>query len=115
MFFIWRGAGILVPVIAFLCSLLAEVITRDLSSKEYWDTHSTPFSLAMLVAGGLIWALDSYLYRNPDRVLIDEQTGERLLLSPRHDFFFLRKRWWGLVCVIAAVVVLFARWTPGSL
>jgi len=67
--FIWRGAGILVPVIAFVCSLLAELITRDLSGgKEYWDTHSTPFSLAMLVAGGLIWAMDSYLYRNPGRL-----------------------------------------------
>jgi hypothetical protein len=106
--FIWRGVGILVPVIAFVCSLLAELITRDLASKEYWDTHSTPFSMAMLVAGGLIWAADLYFFQNPGRVLIDEQTGKRLLWSPKHDFFFLRMRWWGLVCVAVGIVVLLA-------
>jgi hypothetical protein len=70
--------------------------------------------MAMLVAGILIWAMDSYLYRNPGRVLVDEKTGERLLWSPKHDFFFLRMRWWGLVCVAVGIVSLVARWTPGS-
>ena len=92
--FIWRGAGILVPVIAFACSLIGELLTRNLGGNEYWDTHSYPLSMALLVAGGLIWATDSYLFRHPGRILRDEQTGERVLLAPKHDFFFMRMRWW---------------------
>jgi hypothetical protein len=39
----------------------------------------------------LLWAIDSYLFRDdPGRVLRDEQTGERVLLVPKHD---LRPCW----------------------
>jgi hypothetical protein len=106
--FIWRGAGILVPVIAFACSLIGELLTRNLGGNEYWDTHSYPLSMALLVAGGLIWATDSYLFRHPGRILRDEQTGERVLLAPKHDFFFMRMRWWTLVCIGFAIAILLA-------
>ena len=111
--FIWRGWGILVPIIAFACSLIAESVTRDVASKEYWDTHSFPLSAALLLAGGLIWAIDAYLFRTPPRVFRDEQTGERVLVVPKHDFFFLRMKWWSLICVGFAIAIVIGRWTPG--
>ena len=112
--FIWRGWGFLVPLIAFLCTLSGELIAKILGGEGYWETHSYPLSMALLVAGGLIWGTDLYLFRNPaGRVLRDEQTGERVLFVRKHDFFFLRMRWWSLVCVGFAIAIFVANWTPG--
>jgi hypothetical protein len=111
--FIWRGRGFLVPPIAFLCSLGAELIAKSLGGEGYWETHSYPLSMALLVAAGLIWGADLYLFRNPGRILRDEQTGDRFLFVPKHDLFFLRMRWWSLVCVGFAIAIFVANWTPG--
>jgi hypothetical protein len=97
--FIWRGYGFLVPLIAFFCSLSAQLLANDLGGEGYWETHSYPVAVALIVAGGLIFGTDFFLYRNPGHILRDEQTGQRVLFAPKHDFFFLRMRWWSLVCV----------------
>jgi hypothetical protein len=112
--FIWRGRGFLVPPIAFLCSLGAELIAKSLGGEGYWETHSYPLSMALLVAAGLIWGADLYLFRNPGRILRDEQTGDRFLFVPKHDLFFLRMRWWSLVCVALLLRFLWLTGRPAS-
>jgi hypothetical protein len=57
---IWRGRGFLVPLIAFLCSLGAELIAKSLGGEGYWETHTYPLSMALLVAAGLIWGADLF-------------------------------------------------------
>jgi len=109
---VWRGWGIVVPVIVFLCALFAQMIANSLGGSEYWEQHSYPLSMALLVAGGLVWLADLYFYRNPGRTMVDEKTGERFLVAPRHDFFFLRLRWWSLVCLGFAVAILVMNWAP---
>ena len=36
--FVWRGWGIVVVLITFLCSLVAELTTRGLAGRGYWET-----------------------------------------------------------------------------
>jgi hypothetical protein len=57
--FIWRGAGGLVPLIAFLTCLITELIADNVGGQGYWDAHGYPLSTALLVAGALIWATAS--------------------------------------------------------
>ena len=104
---VWRGWGILVLVISFACALSGELIAKSFGGDDYWDTHRYPLSAALLVASGLIWVADFYLYRNPGRMLRDEQTGERVLFKRTHDLFYIRMKWWSLVCVAGAVVHFF--------
>jgi hypothetical protein len=106
MILVWRGWGIVVPVVVFLSALFVQMISTKLAGDGYWEHHSYPLSMALLIAGGLIWLADRFLYRNPGRITVDEKTGERFRWITRHDFFFVRLRWWSLVCLGAAVVVL---------
>jgi hypothetical protein len=113
---IWRGWGFLVPLITFLCSLAAELVTNGLGGEGYWKNHSYPLSIALLCAGGMIWWADAILAtRYHERRLVDDKTGERVILVPRHDFFFVRVKWWGLVCAGFAVAVLLMNAVPGSI
>ena len=112
--FVWRGWGIVVVFIAFLCSLVAELITRGLAGRGYWETHSYPLAMALLGAAALIWWADGRLYARGDkRTLVDEKTGERVTLAPRHELFFVRMKWWSLVCAGVAMAVLLMNWVPG--
>jgi hypothetical protein len=106
MILFWRGWGIVVPLSIILCGFIAYQIG---GTDEYWKNHSYPLAGALVAASGLIWLADRYFYRNPEgRILQDEKTGQRFRIVPTHDFFFLRMRWWSLVCVGLAALVLVA-------
>ena len=110
---VWRGWGFLVPLITFLCSLTVELVTDGLGGEGYWKNHSFPLSIALLSAGGAIWWADAILTaRYRERSLVDDKTGERFILAPRHDFFFIRIKWWSLICAGFAVAVLIANAVP---
>lgn len=111
--FIWRGWGILVLLIVFLSSLAGNLLCNLLGGKGYWELHSWPFASALLVAGGLIWAVDSYLSKKPERTLVDEKTGQRVTLVHKNDFFFIRMRWWGLISAAAGVLIFITNTVPG--
>ena len=110
--FIWRGWGILVLLIVFLISLAGNLLCDLLAGKGYWELHSWPFASALLVAGGLIWAVDSYLSKKPERTLVDEKTGQRVTLVHKSDFFFIRMRWWGLISAAAGVLIFITNTVP---
>jgi hypothetical protein len=112
--FVWRGWGIVVVLITFLCSLVAELITRGLAGRGYWETHSYPLAMALLGAAAVIWWADARLYaRQEKRTLVDEKTGERFNVAPRHELFFVRMKWWSLVCAGGGMAVLLMNWVPG--
>lgn len=112
--FVWRGWGILVIPITFLFSLVAELITRGLAGRGYWETHSYPLATALLGAAAVIWWTDARLYsRKEKRTLVEEKTGERFNLAPRHDFFFIRMKWWSVVCAGFGIGMLLMNWIPG--
>ena|ERR1700730_13879354 len=113
LMFIWRGWGILVLLIVFLSSLAGNLLCDLLAGKGYWELHSWPFASALLVAGGLIWAVDSYFSKKPERTLVDEKTGQRVTLVHKNDFFFVRMRWWGLISAAAGVLIFITNTVPG--
>jgi hypothetical protein len=111
---IWRGWGVIVIGVFFLCDLVANALANALGGNGYWDSHGWPMACALILAGGIIWAIDAFLAKRGERVLVDEQTGQRVVFRKHHDFFFVRLKWWGLIFSCLAVVILVTRWSPGA-
>jgi hypothetical protein len=110
---VWRGAGALVLVIVFLTSLCGQLLTNNFGGKAYWFHHSWPFASVLVVAGGIIAIVDWRLAMQPKRVLIDEQTKERVVVGGSHDFFFIPMKWWSGIVVLLGILVALTGWTPG--
>jgi hypothetical protein len=36
---VWRGWGVVVPVVVFLCALFAQMISTNLGGAHYWEHH----------------------------------------------------------------------------
>jgi hypothetical protein len=111
---IWRGWGVIVIGVFFLCDLVANAMADSLGGKGYWDSHGWPMACALIFAGGIIWAIDGLLVKRGGRVLTDEQTGQRVVFRRHHDFFFIRLKWWGLIFSCLALAIVVTHWSPGS-
>jgi len=109
MFFIvWRGYGILVPVLAvlvgFMPLVLAQAVLGDANYHHYVGVLGLLTSLA---AAGAIWVLGRTLNGRPGRVLVDPNTGERVELRKRHDLFWIPFEWWSIAAVAFGIFGLF--------
>jgi hypothetical protein len=83
MVWIWRGAGLLVLVIVFGCSLVANIIFDATFGHRYYDNHKWPLALSLLVSAAVCWRFGRFLRKNSD-IVIDNKTGEQMF-SNRSD------------------------------
>lgn len=99
---IWQGLGFLGALIPVVCYVLMALSVQAIAGPAYLDQHSWPGAMGTLFGAGLVWFLAARLER-PTRTLIDQRTGETLLLKKRHTLFFVPLRY--LTGVLAVVAV----------
>jgi hypothetical protein len=104
---IWSGLGYLVVVIGFGTLLLTELVSEKITGDDqFYQRHGWVVLVGMLVAAALTHGLHRVLLRQRERVLIDKQTGQEVVLRTDHSLFFIPVKWWPLV--FAAIGVGFA-------
>jgi hypothetical protein len=105
---IWSGKGFLVAVFVFGCSLIANLITNNVSGGElYWEQHRWPFGASLLVSAMLTWFVGDAWRRKQERVLIDRETGQEVRINEGdHSLFFVPMHWWGPILAALGVGVI---------
>jgi hypothetical protein len=104
---IWSGKGYLVAVLTFGSSLVANVITNSVTGGEaYWDAHRWPFAVSLFVSALACGYLGLVLQNRGARVLVDQETGEEVVLRESNTLFFLPIPWWGPILAVFGAVVL---------
>jgi len=103
---IWKGMGFLVFVFVLCCSLVTNLVTDFFMGEAYWNEHQWPFGASLLVAALLSWAAGHFLVQRRARVLIDKNTGEEVVLTPDHSFFFIKMHWWGPILLVVGMIVI---------
>ena len=97
---IWKGFGILVPVVTFLILLGTEVTVESaFSDDSYYQLHGWPMFLGFLVSAAAIWLLVEVLEKQNADVSIDELTGEEAHELRSDSFFFIPMRHWPKILV----------------
>lgn len=87
MVFIWRGAGIMVPIVLFICCWICSYSFEDtrLGNPDYMGWSMIWAGIPLFIIGGLVAASN----------LPDAETGEKPEKS-YNDFFFIPIWIWGL-------------------
>ena len=110
IFIIWRGYGILAPVILVdITFILMMIIDSYTHTINYADAHRWIYSIGSLLGAGLCWPIGKYLNSKPGRIVIDEKTGQRIELKKIHSCFFIPFEYWAVIGVIASIVTLFLK------
>ena len=105
---IWSGLGFLVPVVAFVCFLVTQIVTNSLLNDEgYYTEHGFPKLVAFWAAAGLLFLIGRALSSKEARVLVDKQTGEEVILTPSHTLFFIPIAYWVPLLLVGGIVFLF--------
>ena len=103
---IWNGLGFLVAVITFGSCLLANLVLDAQFGEGYYSTHLWAIGAALLIGGIISSGVGFILKGRSDRFVVDEETGERLVINnSSHSFFFVPMHWAGIVIAGIGVVV----------
>jgi hypothetical protein len=107
---IWKGAGFIVAVVAFLMLLLTELSVEALFNDDrYYQRHGWPKLLAFLVAGCFVLLIGKYLNKKESKVLIEKETGKEVVLKSEHSLFFINVEYWGYILFALGVIFLFVK------
>lgn len=104
---IWQGFGFLVPVILMAVFAAAQWFTDSWLGSGYYDGHGAPQFFATALAAALVTGIGLYLRGRGQRLVVDKQTGQELVLRPRHTLFFIPMEFWGLILLAVGVVLAF--------
>jgi len=100
---IWRGLGILVPVIAltFFMGVMA-IVDRFMKDDDYSKWNYWPKALGAVAAAVAIWFIGRYLNKYSKKPA-DYPTPEN---EPRykHDLFYVPFEYWSLILAAFAVI-----------
>ncbi len=92
---IWTGWGII--------SLVLLVIGLLMGEQHIGGTYGD--AIGVLIAAGINFGIARKV-NNPekDRILIDENTGERVAIKNRSTLFWIPMEWWSGIMILLAVV-----------
>ena len=103
---IWNGLGFLVAAITFGCCLMANFLLDAQFGKGFYSSHLWAVGLALLLGGIISSGVGFLLKGRSDRFVVDEETGERLVINQSdHSFFFIPMHWAGVVIAVIGASV----------
>jgi hypothetical protein len=107
MFSYSTGKGWLVFAIVFCFSLGANLICDYAAgNRTYWNNHKWPFAISLLVSSPVCWIVGKRLTSRSVRVLVDQETGEKVTVRPDHAYFLIPIHWWGPLLAAIAIIIL---------
>jgi hypothetical protein len=104
---IWRGWGIIAAVLLFGGLLAAQLVVDAVAGDGTYEANSLVFGgIGVAVGGVATYALATWLERrNPPRTLVDQSTGEQVVLKQQNDLFFIPMKHWGLIGIVGGIVM----------
>ena len=101
---IWTGLGFLAGVITFGSCLLFNFVLDSQFGEGYYSSHLWAVGAALVVGGFISSAIGFALKGRSDRFVVDEETGERLVINnSSHTFFFIPMHWAGVVIMAIGI------------
>lgn len=98
---IYNGLGFFVAVITFGSCLAANFLLDQQFGEGYYSSNLWAMGIALFIGGVISSVLGFLLKQRTDRIVVDEQTGERLVINlSRHSFFFIPMHWAGIVIAL---------------
>ena len=113
---IWSGLGFLAAVVTFAFLLLFNFVLDSKFGEGYYSSHPWAVGTA-LIFGGLVSSAVGFMLRGrTDRYVVDEETGERLVINnSSHSFFFIPMHWAGLVIAVIGIGVALSELFSGNI
>lgn len=110
MFLIWSGKGFLIPIIVFLSSLLAELISEAITKDDnYYQSNLIPLGVSLIISGLFLWILSGRLKKSKPKIFIEKETGKEFVVKKDNNFFFIPFEYWPSILIGIGFIVIVIR------
>ena len=92
MLFIWRGWGIVVPIVWFVSLWIVQILTNSVFGAGTYEIYSLPKLIGVIPVSLAIWEIGKALNENI--------TSN----SNKHAFFFISVEYWAFIIPIFTLV-----------
>jgi hypothetical protein len=118
---IWRGKGWQVALATFLCSLVAEIITRYVTNDEnFYQNNPYIFSISLLISSIIAYSIYSRLKKDNDaKNLVGEAEANRTndpinssinkIHKINDSLFFIPVKYWSWILLTFSIVNIFLK------
>ena len=90
MTIVWSGRGFLSIIVFFAVFFLsASVLPKELSNYT--------FICSAFISGLFSWYFGKKWNSEDEKIVIDEKTGQKLILKNTHELFWIPLQYWGLI------------------
>lgn len=103
---IWRGYGILVPVVTFLTLIMTEFSVENITNNEnYYQENSWVILLALTVSAIICFLISIYFdSKKFEKVYIEKETGKEVIIRNKNTFFFIEIKYWSILLPLFGVI-----------
>ena len=107
---IWKGNGFLAIIIPVMIFIPVSIICFSIAGSRGSDDVITGIIVAISLAlsSFATWKVGKKLNGGKGKILIDPDTGEKVLLKSEHSFWFINVEYWGVLWGILSIVALVA-------
>jgi hypothetical protein len=103
---IWRGWGVLVVVVGYLGLLAGQLIGTAIDGPAGYDQNGQwVVGLGLLAAAGVLWPI-ARRQNSGERVVIDKETGQEVVVRPGHALFFIPMQYWSPIWAAIGVLLI---------
>jgi hypothetical protein len=104
---IWRGWGFLAAVLLFGGLVLAQLLINGVAGEGTYEANSAVYGGIGVAVGGIAtFLLGQWLDgRNPPRRLVDQETGQRVVVEARNDLFWMPMKLWGVIGIVGGLIL----------
>lgn len=103
---IWRGFGILAAVLLFGGLVVAQLVADAIGGPGTYGENTLLYAgLGLTLGGALTFLIARWDEgRNPERTLVDKDSGQEVRLRNQSTLFFIPMKYWGIVGMIAGLL-----------
>jgi hypothetical protein len=109
MFIIWRGWGVLVVIIPIVFLLLGQLAIDAVYGDGFYKAQSSWFApLMFILSSPLIYYIGYKLNDKNEKILIDPETNEEVILKKSNDLFWIPMQYWAFIVVSISIWTYFS-------
>jgi ABC-type uncharacterized transport system permease subunit len=104
---VWRGKGYLSFVILLASAVaigLLKTLTVAIAAPQSKPDENVVLLFVCLLAAVVNWFVGKRLNGEPARELLDEKTGRKVILKPRHTVWFFNMEYMSVLFVVLGLV-----------